>query len=171
LGRVCKEDACGNKDMSPINQQMPGSSIRAKGSIYIKQLLQMNWLPPPFPLPSPCFSFCPASIGYATGFQIDSVSSHNQIRDESLRCCPGRGTERKEGWGSMSAPEEERQRSHGLAFPNSVGRPVTSNKEKAQSTSLHSFEPGKPPPPSKVDILNRKIPSDLKISLAPISGT
>lgn len=32
---------------------------------------------------------CPASIRHATGFQIDSVSYNNQIRDESLRGLPG----------------------------------------------------------------------------------
>lgn len=97
-------------------------------------------------LHSPLRSPCPASIRHATGFQTDSVSDDNQIRDESLRGLP-RGRKGGEGGGgnSVSASAEDGSQRNGLPFPKTpLGSHIASNKE---STSLHPFEQGGPPHP------------------------
>lgn len=85
-----------NKDVSPANQQMLRSSSWPKRSIYIKLLFKMNSCLSP----APAFP-CPASIRHASGFQIDSVSSNNRIRNESLRGLPREGGTEGTGWGRM----------------------------------------------------------------------
>lgn len=143
----------GDKDTSPINQQMPGSSIRAKGSIYIKLLLEMNCLP----LSSSCLPPCPAGIRYATGFQIDSVSYDNQIRDESLSWLPRK--RHGEGGGgeqnNMSGSGEGRLHRREPVSPTPGGRPITSDKEKTQNACHHSFGPGEPFPYTRLKISQR----------------
>lgn len=96
---------------------------------------------------------CPASIRHATGFQIDSVSYDNQIRDESLRGLP-RERDGGEGGGgnSMSAREEDGLHRNGLPFPNSIGQTHSfkQRKIKHQSPSFWT-EWTTPPIPTNID--------------------
>ena len=98
----------------------------------------MNLPPPPLLLHSPC----PASIRHATGFQIDSVSYNNQIRDESLGGLPREGAEEKEGVGTVCLTERRMDCTEmGSLSQTPLGRCTASNKGKLENTSLCLFEP------------------------------
>ena len=96
----------------------------------------MNLPPPRLLLRSPC----PASIRHATGFQIDSVSYNNQIRDESLGGLPReRGGGEGGGGNSMSHGEEDGLHRNGLPFPNSTGQMHSFKQRKIRKHQSPSF--------------------------------
>ena len=134
LGHLSKEDT-GTRTLLQLISKCLAPALGQRIDLH-KAILKMNLPPPLLPMHSPC----PASVRRATGFQIDSVSYDNQIRDESLRGLPReRVVEKGGGRNSVSAWEEDGFHRNGLTLPNSIGQTHTfkqrgkKRKEKEKS--------------------------------------
>lgn len=160
LGHLSEEDT-GTRTLLQLISKCLAPAFGQKIDLH-KAILKMNLPPPLLPVHSPC----PASIRRATGFQIDSVSYDNQIRDESLRGMPRERDGGKGGGGnSMSARRRMECKEMGSLSPTLLGRHIASDKGKRKPWS-HALEPGGYPTPhthTRIGKLNQNISLGLKI--------